>query len=76
MPRRGLQLSLTSLLALVACAAVNLWLFRVSALAGLIGLNISKHVIIAVLCQGVGVDRRPPPDGLPTQTIGESGRKP
>jgi hypothetical protein len=58
MERPTIQFSLTALLGLVACAAMNVWLFRVSVLAGIIGLNVTKHVLIAVLCQFLGVDRR------------------
>jgi hypothetical protein len=58
MERPGFQLSVAAMLGLVACAAVNFWLFRVSILAGIIGLNISKHLVIAYLCQVLGVDRR------------------
>lgn len=60
MDRPGLQFRLTTMLAVVACAALNVWLFRFSALAGIIGLNVTKHVMIAALCHDVGVDRRAP----------------
>ncbi len=43
---------------LVAAVAVNVWLFRLSILLGIIGLNITKHLVIAYLCQVLGVDRR------------------
>jgi hypothetical protein len=46
------------MLGLVACAAVNVWLFRVSFLYGLIGLNVTKHVGVAALCRALGVNRR------------------
>jgi hypothetical protein len=59
--RPRFQLSVASLLTLVACAAVNLWLFRLGPLLGLVGLNISKHVVIACLCQRMGVDRERAP---------------
>jgi hypothetical protein len=58
MERPSFQLSVASLLGLVACIALNIWLFRYGALLGLIGLNISKHVVIAYLCQVLGVNRR------------------
>lgn len=57
MEQHRLQLSVASLLWIVACIAFNIWLFRFGALLGLIGLNISKHVLIAVLCRNLGVDR-------------------
>ena len=57
MERPSLQLSVTSLLGLVACVALNIWLFRLGPLLGILGLNISKHVIIAYLCKVVGVDK-------------------
>lgn len=53
------QISLTMMLALVACIAVNLWLFRVSIICGLVAINVTKHVVIAALCQAVGLNRRP-----------------
>ena len=65
MDRPALQLSLTGMLGLVACVAVNIWLFRVSFLAGFIGLNVSKHLLIAYLCQVKGVNRRPDPASPP-----------
>ena len=40
-----------ALLGLVACIALNLWLFRLGRLLGIIGLNVTKHVAIAYLCQ-------------------------
>ena len=58
MERSGFQLSVAGLLGLVACIALNIWLFRFGALWGIIGLNISKHVLIAYLCQVLGVDKR------------------
>jgi hypothetical protein len=58
MERPAFQLKLVSLLGVVACIALNLWLFRLGALWGIVGLNVSKHVVIAYLCQVLGVDRR------------------
>ncbi len=51
-----MQIKLTTMLGLVACIAVNLWLFRLGALWGILGLNVSKHVVIAALCQALGLD--------------------
>ncbi len=63
MERPNLQMSLAGLLGLVACIALNIWLFRLGALWGILGLNVTKHVAIAFLCQSLGVDRAasPPP---------------
>lgn len=58
MERPGLQLSVATMLLVVACVAFNLWLFRLGPLLGIIGLNVTKHVVIAWLCQVLGVDRR------------------
>jgi hypothetical protein len=58
MEQRPFQLKIVSLLGLVACIALNLWLFRLGVLWGIVGLNVSKHVVIAYLCQVLGVDRR------------------
>ncbi|QEH33415.1 hypothetical protein OJF2_19170 [Aquisphaera giovannonii] len=67
------QMSMAALLGLVACVAFNFWLFRLGVLWGILGLSVSKHVVIAILCQGLGVDRpgepaadpSPPPLTLP-----------
>lgn len=58
MERPAFQLTIVSLIGLVACVALNLWLFRLGPLLGIIGLNVSKHLLIASLCQILGVDRR------------------
>jgi hypothetical protein len=58
MERSPFQLRIASLLGVVACIALNLWLFRVGVFWGIVGLNVSKHVVIAYLCQILGVDRR------------------
>jgi hypothetical protein len=58
MNERAIQVSVAGLLLLVACVAINVWLFRVGFLAGLVGLNVSKHVAVAVICKAVGVNRR------------------
>jgi hypothetical protein len=58
MERPSFQLSVAGMLGLIACIALNIWLFRFGALLGLVGLNITKHVMIAYLCQVLGVDRR------------------
>lgn len=54
---RQAQFSLTFLMILVACVALNFWLFRQGIFWGIVGLNISKHVIIAYLCRNLGVNR-------------------
>lgn len=73
MERPGFQLSVAGLLGLVACFAFNIWLFRLGPLWGIIGLNLSKHVIIAYVCQVLGVGKMREPEvpqstpPLPTQ---------
>ncbi len=49
-----------AMLGVVACIALNIWLFRLGVLWGIVGLNVTKHVVIAYLCQVLGVDRRTP----------------
>ena len=63
----GLQVSLTSMLLLVACAAGNLWLFRQGVIWGILGLNVTKHVATAYLCKALGVNGpdTPPPMNEP-----------
>jgi hypothetical protein len=53
-------MTIAAMLGVVACIAVNFWLFRVHVLWGILGLNVTKHVVIAYLCQILGVDRRRP----------------
>lgn len=74
MERRGFQLSIAMMTGVVACIAFNLWLFRMSTLLGLVGLNVTKHVVIAWLCQVVGVDKRrarrvPAASAMPAPTL-------
>ena len=42
---------------LTACACLNVWVFRFGMLYGLVGLNLTKHVGVAVLCQAIGVNK-------------------
>ena len=58
MERPNLQMSVAGMLAVVACVALNIWLFRLGPLLGILGLNVTKHVVIAYLCQVMGVNRR------------------
>jgi hypothetical protein len=60
MERPTFQMTVAAMLGLVACVALNFWLFRLGALWGIVGLNVTKHVAIAYLCQVLGVDRRRP----------------
>ena len=45
---------------LLACVALNVWVFRFGILYGLVGLNLTKHVGVAVLCQAVGAHQGTP----------------
>ena len=69
MERTGLQFSVAWMLGLVACVAINIWLFRLGFLFGLIGLNVTKHIAVAAFCQAIGVNRQPegrrPGSGIP-----------
>ncbi len=60
MERPILQMTVATMLGLVACIALNFWLFRLGVFWGILGLNVTKHVAIAYLCQVLGVDRRQP----------------
>jgi hypothetical protein len=50
-------MTIANMLGLVACIALNFWLFRLGVFWGILGLNVTKHVVIAYLCQVLGVDR-------------------
>ena len=52
------QLRVSTLLGLVACVALNFWLFRLGPLMGILGLSVTKHVAVAYLCQVSGLNRR------------------
>ncbi len=51
-------MTLSAMIGIVACVALNFWLFRLGIFWGIVGLNVTKHVLIAYLCQVLGVDRR------------------
>jgi len=51
-------MTVAAMLGLVAGIALNFWLFRLGVFWGILGLNVTKHVAIAYLCQVLGVDRR------------------
>lgn len=53
-----MQFSVAGMLGLVAGAAVCVWLFRLGVLWGILGLSVAKHLVVAYLCQVLGVDRR------------------
>lgn len=65
MDHSRLQFSVSGLLISVACVAVNVWLFRLGPIWGILALNVTKHVVIASLCQRLGIDKTaregPPP---------------
>ncbi len=59
MERPTFQMTLGAMIGIVACIALNFWLFRLGIFWGILGVNVTKHVLIAYLCQVLGVDRRP-----------------
>jgi hypothetical protein len=61
MERATFQMTVGAMLVVVACIALNFWLFRLGVFWGILGLNVTKHVVIAYLCQVIGVDKRPAP---------------
>jgi hypothetical protein len=60
MERPVFQITLAAMLGVVACIALNFWLFRLGVFWGILGLNVTKHVVTAYLCQILGVDRQQP----------------
>jgi hypothetical protein len=75
MERPTFQMTLGAMIGIVACVAVNFWLFRLGIFWGIVGLNVTKHVLIAYLCQVLGVDRRPVAEG-PRMASTPKGRVP
>jgi hypothetical protein len=75
MERPSFQMTLGAMIGIVACIALNFWLFRLGIFWGILGLNITKHVLIAYLCQVLGVDRRPVAEGSAVAS-NPSGRVP
>ena len=69
MTRNTFQISLGALLVIVACVAVNFWLFRLGFFWGIVGLNVSKHVLTAYLCQTLGVNRGRQAAALPEPVV-------
>jgi hypothetical protein len=69
MERPILQISVATMLGLVACIALNFWLFRIGVFWGIVGLNVTKHVMIAYLCGALGVDRRQPAISTPARAV-------
>ena len=61
MERATFQMTVGAMLVVVACIALNFWLFRLGVFWGILGLNVTKHVVIAYLCQVIGVDKHPTP---------------
>jgi hypothetical protein len=58
MEQSPFRLTVAMLLGLIACIAVNIWLFRLGVLWGILGLNVSKHFAVAYLCEVLGGNKR------------------
>ena len=52
------QFGVSTLMAWVAFAAFNFWLFSLGAWGGILAVVIDKHVLVAYLCWKADVDRR------------------
>jgi hypothetical protein len=77
MAKSRFRFTISALLFFVACVAFNLWLFRLGALWGILGLNVTKHVAIALLCRNLGVDRAEAPNpGRPRRIAPPSTSQP
>lgn len=63
MERPTFQMTVGAMIGVVGGVALNIWLFRVGVLWGILGLNVTKHVLIACLCQAIGLDRPPDAEG-------------
>ena len=50
MGRRRFQFGLRSLMIGVAVVAIDCWLFTLGPLAAILGMCVSKHVLVAYLC--------------------------
>jgi hypothetical protein len=62
-------MTLAAMLGVIACIALNCWLFRLGVFWGILGLNITKHVVTAYLCQVLGVDRQRPAESPPARVM-------
>lgn len=63
-----MQMSLMGWLILIGVVAGHIWLFRQSVLWGILGLTFTKHIVIAYLCQVLGVDKEPRANPAPAAT--------
>jgi hypothetical protein len=68
MHQPALRMTVAGMLGLIAGIALNIWLFRQGPLWGILGLNVSKHVLIAYLCQATGLNR-PASSKLPAKDV-------
>jgi hypothetical protein len=62
-------MTLAAMLGVIACIELNFWLFRLGVFWGIPGLNVTKHVVTAYLCQVLGVGRQRPPESPPVRVI-------
>lgn len=60
MIRPGRVRKIAGIVGASASIAAGVWLFRYGILSGLVGLNLAKHVSVAILCQNLGAGKRPP----------------
>jgi len=58
MSERSYQFGLSTILWLVALAAINFWLFRLGPWGIVLAVVFDKHVLVAALCWSARVDHR------------------
>jgi hypothetical protein len=56
---KRLRLRLTQVLATVVTVLVTAWLCTFGAIAAILALMVAKHILVAILVMGLGVDAQP-----------------
>ncbi|HEY7310359.1 MAG TPA: hypothetical protein VH643_13425 [Gemmataceae bacterium] len=54
-----LRMRLTQVLASIVTVLVTAWLCTFGAIAAILALMVAKHILVAILVMGLGVDARP-----------------
>jgi hypothetical protein len=58
---KRLRLRMTQIVATIVTVLVTGWLCTFGAIAAILALMVAKHILVAILVMGLGVDARPAP---------------